>query len=87
MITYEVENMSRVGRVMGNFFDRLTKAHKRSELPHIDAFVNSTMVMIDQLEELSGNFKDLLKYVVKKSGEQKKSEIEFAIKHPKSNVN
>lgn len=86
MNIYNEGDESRIGKLMGGFFSRIAEVHDASDARHIDGLVNSVVVMIDQLEELSFGFRDFLKYVVKKAGEQKKMEIRFACKHPKSGI-
>ncbi len=62
---------------MGEFFAELTAEHRRSAAARIDSIVDSTLVLLEQVrgEELSPGFADYLRYVIKKSGEQKKIEL------------
>ncbi|MBR5621677.1 MAG: hypothetical protein IKW49_00635 [Opitutales bacterium] len=71
------ESNIQLGRLMGEFFAELTAEHRRSAAARIDSIVDSTLVLLEQLndKELSPGFTDYLRYVIKKSGEQKKIEL------------
>lgn len=66
-----------IGYLMGQFFTKLTEDHKRSARARVDSLVDSTLVLLEQVNtgNISPEFADYLRYIIKKSGEQKKIEI------------
>lgn len=66
---------------MGNFFSEILRCSGNAGYERVKSLVEATIVMLDQVEEIPVDFKDFLKYVVKKSGEQRKMELRFERKY------
>lgn len=64
-----------LGALIGNFISELADAHGRNATLQIDALVGKVLSSLDNEENVSPEFKDFLRYVVKKAGEQKKAEL------------
>lgn len=73
----------RIGKLMGRFFDELTSDAASVSNARIDSLVEATLVLLNQTSDgnVSPEFTDFLRYVIKKSGEQKKSENYLRDKH------
>lgn len=67
-----------LGALIGSFISELAEAHGRDALLQVDALVEDTLSSLDDIERISPGFKDFLRYVVKKAGEQKKMELRRA---------
>lgn len=64
-----------LGALVGGFISDLEKTHGRDASLQIDALVEDALSSLDNVESVSPTFKDFLRYVVKKAGDQKKAEF------------
>lgn len=71
------ESCERVGHLMGRFFTELTSEHGCDSTERVEGIVDSALVLLEQVrgENVSPEFADFLRYVIKKSGEQKKIDL------------
>lgn len=62
---------------MGRFFTELTSEHGCDSTERVEGIVDSALVLLEQVrgENVSPEFADFLRYVIKKSGEQKKIDL------------
>lgn len=81
MNNYKAEKPSRTGVLMGNFFSEILSCRGNAGDERVKSVVEATIVMLDQVEEIPTDFKEFLKYVIKKSGEQRKMELRFERKY------
>lgn len=68
---------------MGQFFGELTSGQGSMSSGRIDSIVASTLVFLEQTDDgsVSPEFEDFLRYVIKKAGAQKKSDLHLHAKH------
>lgn len=71
---------------MGRFFGELIAGSGCMSAGRVDSIVASTLVFLEQTNDgsVSPEFEDFLRYVIKKAGSQKKSDLLLHAKHSRA---